>query len=92
MEVTPRLTRHAVQRCAEMGISTKVAKAIVRRASVNRPSGHATIAVSDEEELADYAVIYYPLEIPLIISVVFRTTHDYVRAGITFDPIVPEEH
>ena len=34
---TPVLCEHARERCAEMGISTKVAKRIVREAAVVRP-------------------------------------------------------
>jgi CTP:molybdopterin cytidylyltransferase MocA len=79
---TPRMTQHALARCAEMGISTKVAKAIVRNASVNRPSGNAVVATS--EEYPDYAVVYYPADPPIVATVVFRTVEIYIRNGGTY--------
>jgi hypothetical protein len=83
---TPRMTPHAALRCIEMGISTKVAKRIVRNADVRRPGGRhsdAMIATSDDDP--DYAVVYYPTDPPIVITVVFRTPEVYVRRGIGFE-------
>jgi hypothetical protein len=76
------MTTHAVARCAEMGISTKIAKRIVRSASINRVAGNAMIATSIE--YPDYAVVYYPTSPPVVITVVFRTIERYIRNGGTF--------
>lgn len=85
MRSTPTLTEHARERCIEMGISTKVAKFIVLNASVRRPGragSDALIATCDT--YPDYAVVYAPEQPPLIITVVFRTTENYVRAGASY--------
>lgn len=84
---TPIMTRHARDRCLEMGISTKVAKTIIRKASVVRLCLDGAIAVSDE--YPDYAVIYDPADIPVVISVVFRTMVQYERDGATYQEVLP---
>lgn len=84
--MTPRLTDHARARCAEMGISTKVAKAIVRHADIRRP------AKPDEPGIAatsrrhpDYAVVYVErADGPVIVTVLFNTREFYARAGTTY--------
>jgi hypothetical protein len=83
---TPRLTLHARHRCAEMGISTKVAKRIVQDASVTRPCNvgvktHCRIMVSDA--YPDYAVVYDPI-LGIVVTVLFRTVDDYLRDGTTY--------
>jgi hypothetical protein len=85
MQITPVLTEHARERCREMGISTKVAKWIVLHADVRRPGkpgSDALIATSDEHP--GYAVVYAPEQPPLVITVVFRTVENYMRAGAEF--------
>lgn len=88
---TPRLTHHARERCAEMEISTKVAKRIIQNADCVRPGkpgSNAFVATSDEHP--DYAVVFFRGEdddIPVVSTVVFRTPHDYVRNGETFTPL-----
>lgn len=80
---TPFLTRHARERCAEMGISTKVAKRIVQHPDIIRPGNNGTaclVAVSDR--YPEYAVVYDP-EAFRIVTVVFRTAEVYVREGAT---------
>lgn len=71
---TPRLTDHARERCAEMGISTKVAKVIFRRAVVRRPGNpdsDCMVAVSDT--YPDYAVVYFEADNgPVIATVLYR--------------------
>lgn len=80
---TPRLTHHARQRCAEMGIGTRVAKRIVQQADCRRPSRDgATVATC--EAYPEYAVVFEAGEPNVIITVVFRTTEAYVREGATF--------
>lgn len=82
---TPRLSRHARERCAEMGISTKVAKEIVRHPDVDRPGKPGSdrrVAVSDLHP--GYAVVYAPHDPPEVISVVFRTQVRYHRNGTEY--------
>lgn len=88
---TPVLTSHARDRCVEMGISTKVAKAIVVAPDITRPSPsdrhpEAMMAVSDV--VPEYAVIYKPNAAhngaDLILTVLFRTYDTYVREGKTY--------
>lgn len=57
---TPRLTDHARQRCREMGIRTKVAKAIVRHADVTYPGPevHGDNWVSLWQGQPEYAVAW----------------------------------
>lgn len=92
MQATPKMTRHALERCQEMGISSKVAKRIVRHATLVRPGNRITrdayVATSDGDPL--YAVVFYPGDPPVIVTVLFRTYETYARRGATFDPIVPE--
>jgi hypothetical protein len=81
---TPRLSDHARQRCAEMGISTKVAKAIVRHWSVTRDvaaaneygGGKRVIVTSDLHP--DYDVVLVP-EQNLIVTVGYRDADRYHR-------------
>lgn len=88
---TPRLLPHARERCAEMGISTKVAKAIVKAPAMTycgKPGTDSRVAVSDD--IPEYAVVFYPETEalpPIIVTVVFRTPDDYVRDGETYIPI-----
>jgi hypothetical protein len=97
MAVTARMTRHAVDRCAEMGISTKVAKwilsshqGITRPSGTNRDGREVRIAVSERLDLREFAVVYYPDDPPLVLTVVFRTLERYRRNGAVFDPVVDE--
>lgn len=75
MNTTPVLTEHARQRCAEMGISTKVAKRIVQYADVVRHSdvgsGQCSVAVSDRHP--EYVVVFDAHEDPaVIVTVLYR--------------------
>lgn len=81
---TPILTTHARERCAEMQISTKVPKQIVRHADMVRPGkpgDPAMMATSDR--YPDYAVVFSPGEPEVIVTVLFREHADYVRDGAT---------
>ena len=84
----PVLTTHARARCAEMGLSTRIAKAIVRDREVTyagdrRHQNNAMIALCSAHP--DYAVVFDPTgEVEVIVTVLFRTENDYDRAGATF--------
>lgn len=82
--ITPRLTHHARERCAEMGVTTKRAKRIVQDPDVSRPAkatggDDGFIAVADHEP--DIAVVYkLDGDVPVILTVVWRTYEPYDRA------------
>lgn len=86
---TPRLTKHARERCAEMGISTKVAKHIYRHADVRIPGNRDTgCLVARSDAYPDYRVVYCETaDGPLIVTVDFYSLVPYVREGETFAPI-----
>lgn len=87
MTSTPRLTHHARERCAEMGLSTKVAKAIVQRPTMTYPSrsrdGHMAL-IATSVHVPEYAVVFLPEDPPLILTVVFREQRTYVRDGESY--------
>lgn len=85
----PKMTHHAKVRCAEMGISTKVAKRMVKNPSVTHTTqkggGNRVICTSTEYPL--YAVVYSNPDddgIVWIITVLFNTQVRYDRNGITW--------
>lgn len=90
VQLTPVMTRHARDRCAEMGISTKVAKLIHRTrdatypGSVTKTGEQSYIAMSDHEP--DYVIAYLPKDHgpDVILTVLFKTTELYERAGETY--------
>jgi hypothetical protein len=68
-----------------MGISTKVAKRIVRNPSMTRPDvpgSHRRIAISNDEP--DYVVVYVPGDPNLIVTVLFNQPADYIRNGVHY--------
>lgn len=82
---TPRLSGHARERCAEMGISTKVAKRIVQYPSITHSTrDDRMLAISDL--YPDYAVVYAdePMTGKTIITVLFNTQVRYTREGATW--------
>lgn len=88
-EPAPRVSHHAQQRCAEMGLSTKVAKRIWRRRDITSPgrafrdSNQGVVVFSDAEP--DYAIVVDPSsDRPVIMTVLFRTEMDYARDGATY--------
>lgn len=88
---TPGLTRHARERCAEMGISTKVAKRIVRYGEVaypGTPSEHGPSMVVLWSGDPHYAVVA-TADRSLVLTVLFNTPEYYERAGTTFRPVGP---
>lgn len=87
--LTPRMTRHALARCQEMGIPARLAKAIYRKASLTRPSRSqdgrtATLMVSDL--FPGYAIVVAPAYDghPQVVTVVFQTYDKYDRQGTTY--------
>lgn len=87
--MTPRLTHHARERCAEMEIPTKVAKQIAQRGEVRYPGtrgregGDTRVVLWSGEP--EYCVVM-DAEESVVITVLFRTTEYYARAGSTFVP------
>lgn len=86
---TPVLSKHARERCAEMGISTKIAKRIVQNARVtyrgtNSKSDTGRVALCPD--YPDYAVVFAEdgKGGTIIITVLFNTPDRYVRLGETF--------
>lgn len=77
VDQTPRLTEHARERCAEMGLTTKRAKRVVQNPDVVYPGRRgegadpdAYIALSDED--TEIAVVFVPEEPPRIITVLWN--------------------
>lgn len=91
----PRMTLHARQRCAEMGISTKVAKRMVKNPSVTHTTkkggGDRIVCTSVEYPL--YAVVYATGDdgITWIITVLFNTQVRYERNGVTWQEKAPTQ-
>lgn len=91
--MTPRITKHARQRCEEMGISTKVAKQIVRHADVTHTTDsrgrECQRFVCKSDKHPGYAVAYFkaPDGVPVVCTVLFDTAEEYVRLGATFAPV-----
>jgi hypothetical protein len=85
-EVTPVISKHARERCAEMEISTKVAKRIWRFWSVKRGmhDQEGKLMVTSAEE-PDYAVVVdIRPEVPIIVTVLFNEKDVYVRDGAEY--------
>jgi hypothetical protein len=80
---TPRMTKHARERCVEMGISTKVAKAIVRNVDMTysgspKHDNDAMLAYCDQHP--DHVVVFAMDEdVPVILTVLPRTNEYYQR-------------
>lgn len=78
---TPKLTKHARERCAQMGISTERAKRCVQKRTTTYPSpfGHSNngLIVQSASE-PDISVVWDP-NTDTIITVVPRVKERYVR-------------
>lgn len=86
--MTPTMSCHARERCAEMGISTKVAKRIVQHADMVHPGNVGTgCLVARSDAYPDYIVVFSPTEPPTVVTVAFRTDIEYVRNGTTYVPV-----
>ena len=91
---TPVMSTHARDRCAEMGISTKVAKTIAMNPSITyagAPDGLPGSMVCLSDEYPQYAVVTAPgrweADVTVVITVLFRTPERYTRNGATFEPV-----
>lgn len=82
---TARLSAHARERCAEMGVVTKRVKRIVRQPDVDYCSrdarGDARIAYRSDDPAI--AVVYVPGDDgrPFVLTVVWHTPVPYARDG-----------
>lgn len=85
---TPRMTDHARERCAEMEISTKVAKHIARHGDVTYPGTPSeegpTLVVLWSGD-SRFAVVTNDTR-TAVLTVLFNTPVVYERAGATFIP------
>ena len=93
--LTPRMTRHALARCQEMGIPARLAKAIWRKADTTYPSpkdGKEGV-VAFSSLFPGYAIVVAPAYDghPQVVTVVFRTTETYDRKGATYAPRKDED-
>lgn len=83
--VTPVLTQHARERCAEMGIRTRVVKQIWRHRTLTWPLRDQDRTVVTSDEQPRYAlVVDEHCEPPVVVTVLFNNTETYVREGETF--------
>lgn len=91
--LTPRLTRHALARCQEMGIRTKVAKAIYRTPAIVRPAAtpgglhlhQYPRSMVTSDRWPAYAIVVEDRPTgPWVVTVVFRTQETYTRQGTTY--------
>jgi hypothetical protein len=80
MSDTPRITRHAAERCLQMGVSTKVAKRIAQRPSLVLPdfSGRPERRFMVSEAEPDYAVVV-DVEDNAVVTVMYRDHAQYRR-------------
>lgn len=90
---TPRLDDHARDRCREMGISTKVAKQVVRHAQVTYCGDRRKYGPDNRIAISplypDYAVVYDEPRVgdrPVIRTVLFNAEDFGERAGPTYVP------
>ena len=86
---TPRVTYHARQRCAELGISTKRAKRIVQQRTSTYPSpqGHSNNGVVCSSTVdPEYAVVWDE-HTNTILTVLPRTTDRYKRTERGWEPL-----
>jgi hypothetical protein len=86
--LTPRMTRHALARCQEMGIPARLAKAIWRKATMTYPSPKdgKTHLVAKSALVPGYAIVVAEAHDghPVVVSVVFDEQADYRRNGGTY--------
>jgi len=85
--MTPRLTAHARDRCAELGISTKRAKRVVQQRTGTYPGGtkhdNNGVVVTSATE-SEIAVVWDPDD-NCILTVLPRVQEDYVRTEDGFE-------
>lgn len=90
-------TQHARDRCAEMGISTKIGKRIWRNQCMTYPvtdtswGTQATMVLSEVEPRYSLVVVITD-EQAIAVTVAFRTDGPYIREGETFRRVTQEEY
>lgn len=91
--MTPIMTKHARERCEEMGVPVRVAKSIVANASLTYPgtptsSGNPTLIARWDGE-PEYAVVYIDEGdgVAKVLTVLFNCLTPYVRKGKTYEKI-----
>lgn len=85
--MTPRLSVHARERCAELGISTKRAKRVVQQRTGTYPgapshTNNAIVVTSASDP--EIAVVWDP-DANSILTVLPRIQEDYVRTPTGFE-------
>ena len=89
-EETPIITEHARERCAQMGISTKVAKRIwQQRTLVRGQSTHDNLIVKSAD-VPGYVIVVDEHgwgeegQRPVVVTVLFDVVEDVVRDGASY--------
>jgi hypothetical protein len=86
-EQTPQLSEHARERCAQMGITTKVAKRIWKTRTLIRGAREGCLLVTSTE-VPEYAIVVdengWLGGPPVVVTVLFRCYEEYVRDGETY--------
>lgn len=86
--LTPRMTRHALARCQEMGIPARLAKGIWRKATTVYPSPKdgREAWVAKSTLFPGYAIVVAEAYDghPTVLTVVFDETAQYDRLGGTY--------
>lgn len=75
---TPRLSQHARDRAAEMGVTTKVVKKIVRDPHTDYVT-YADRRIASRNDYPEIRVVYRPDDPPLVVTVVWNTPEVYTR-------------
>jgi hypothetical protein len=83
--VTPILTDHARERCAEMGIRAKDAKHIWQKKTLTRGLVNQHRVIVSSTSNPDYVLVVDETEErPVIITVLFKSDEEYIRLGRTY--------
>lgn len=86
--LTPRMTRHALARCQEMGIPARLAKGVWRKATTVYPSPKdgKDHLIAKSTLFPGYAIVVAEAYDghPVVVTVVFDEQGDYDRQGATY--------
>lgn len=74
---TARISEHARERCAQMGVSTKIAKRMVREHTCSWTTASGRV-VATSDLYPDLTVVYEPQPL-VVVTVLYRTQDTYVR-------------
>jgi hypothetical protein len=89
-EETPIITDHARVRCAQMGISTKVAKRIWQQRTLVRGQATHDNLIVKSAEVPGYVIVVDEHgwgeadQRPVVVTVLFDTQEDVVRDGASY--------